>query len=236
MKNLSLEEMKIAFEEVKRIADNYMYANGSEYLIDDIKKQIAAKGKELAIVEAVNKLRATTPCVGVYVFINKVGFQSSEISRTICDKTICNETELMQCIKELSEACWMNPHDEGEPMHYETYKLAWHDMQEAEKAELKHQEVDYLGDEWRNGDACEISGYCGEWVYGCDVPNSLTCIVFKRSSHMVIPKPRLSKPQTAEQKAAIEREEKLELYCKFVSDSLIDELAQMLIDLGAEIK
>jgi hypothetical protein len=225
MKNLSLEEMKaesrqlefncFMMEGSKELAYSY---NATKNKLDKI--NTAIPGVEFDIVNSVNLLRGD-----VY---DKPFFIHVPLS--------ISDAAILDCIKELSEACWMNPHDEGEPMHYETYKLAWHDMQEAEKAELKHQEVDYLGDEWRNGDACEISGYCGEWVYGCDVPNSLTCIVFKRNSHMVIPKPRLSKPQTAEQKAAIEREEKLELYCKFVSDSLIDELAQMLIDLGAEIK
>jgi hypothetical protein len=171
-------------------------------------------------------------------------------------------------------------------------------MQEAEKAELKYQEVDYLGDEsvrlnakiktmqtaeksrlafyknqsnkvknqraeinrlikenkrlvdslllkdsdnegeLRNGDIATVNKH-EYFVIGLDAFGSVVCQRMKGANSGNLASfhsKDLSKPQTAEQKAAIEREEKLELYCKFVSDSLIDELAQMLIDLGAEIK
>ena len=61
--------------------------------------------------------------------------------------------------------------------------------------------------EWIEGDICNIDEYDGEWVYGCDVQMTERCIVFRlaSSSHMIIPKCRLKKPETKDEKAARER-------------------------------
>lgn len=61
------------------------------------------------------------------------------------DTLICTYGEYNQCIKELSEAAWMN---DGEPMYYDIYKLAYRDMQEH-----------CIG--WQFGDLCTVCGCDG---------------------------------------------------------------------------
>ena len=81
-----------------------------------------------------------------------------------------------------------------------------------------------IADEWVNGDECEIEGYGNDWQYGCDVPNSESSVVFRigGSSNMIIPKSRLIKPETQEQK---EREYQVGM----AMDSINIELSEMAI-------
>jgi hypothetical protein len=47
---------------------------------------------------------------------------------------ICKNNEYNQCIKEMSEAAWMNQDELGEPQSYEAHKQAVKDMEEDDKA------------------------------------------------------------------------------------------------------
>lgn len=112
---------------------------------------------------------------------------------------ICTIEEFNQCVKELSEAAWMN---DGEPMFYDVYKIAYRDMVNAETVE------NYKAVEWKNGDECVLNGIEDVATYIGLADNRSKCwISFHPCTAVKVPVSMLSKPETPQQKAARERED-----------------------------
>ncbi len=203
--------------------------------VDGLIKMQQEHDKLMNIVEVVNYYNAAWP--------EKVTYGGDEV---ITINGCISRDEFDQCVKELSEAAWMNKDDPGQPMYYEMYKQAWHDMQEAEKAaELTNDD----SQEWCNGDECIYQGKAHAFtgtlhknsLYDCVIESGGGITVYARKS-------MLSKPGTAEQKAKLERDEKakalFDLLNKcfgFCSDDWVDacedskESYRKMIDAGVKL-
>lgn len=104
------------------------------------------------------------------------------------------------CVKAMSEANWLNKDYPGEPQSYDAWKCAQDDMQEAEKAV-------YVA-EWRNGDKCAVDGYSYIFV-GVNPCNSEKCVLIDEKGYFYSQYfSNISRPESADQKAEKEREEK----------------------------
>ncbi len=87
--------------------------------VDGLIKMQQEHDKLMNIVEVVNYYNAAWP--------EKVTYGGDEV---ITINGCISGDEFDQCVKELSEAAWMNKDDPGQPMYYDVYKQAWRDMRE----------------------------------------------------------------------------------------------------------
>jgi len=119
---------------------------------------------------------------------------------------VCTEGEFNQCVKELSEAAWMN---NGEP-----HKRAYRDMQEAEKRRV------LAGSEWQNGDKCLTPMKKEATVLGKTPRGSVAILIDgTMDDFRAYFAKDLTHPDTEEQKAVKELDEKAAELCKARCDA-----------------
>ncbi len=169
--------------------------------VEELVKMQQEHDKKMAIVDAVNYYNADLSDYEqdkhfTHVFkASKDGYYRS--SKPHWRDAVCSIEEFTKCVEELSEAAWMN---DGNPMFYDVYKRAWHDMQEAEKAKAEQK--------WRNGDECFVDNVKHIFVAKHPQNPLVAIVVDKFGEPLDFYLSELSKPETAEQKAKRERDEK----------------------------
>lgn len=160
-----------------------------KYSLSDLRKEIERE-EQMKIVEAVNNFETDDPSgsCGVFEYDN-VAFSIKEYD---------------ECIKELSEAAWLNKEAPGESQYYDAYKRAYNDMQAAETVK------------WKNGDECIYRGdkclFVGMMpVIPDNYRDGLDCLVQLSDCGvpMTVESLELKKPETAEQKAERELHEQV---------------------------
>jgi len=187
----------------------------------DLQGEVDAEGEMLLIVAAVNGMRGEFNHGGldgergsqaIMALLDFDGLSNGDVvsGNSVRNnkywQVLCTIDEFNQCAKELSEAAWMN---DDEPQYYDIYKLAYRDMQETEKRRV------LAGSEWQNGDECVFDSRSGMFI-GLSKDRKLA-IVETNNEHLYdiayVLIGDLEKPQTAEQKADKELNEKAaELY------------------------
>jgi hypothetical protein len=233
--------MKLTIEQMQGIIDNApdgaarycvidgmtFYGGLSSSLLSDLRKELEqAKAKAKVTHEAIEASKKQAEIVnavsdsGAYAFPEAVKKIISSRGDYICDVESYN-----QCVKELAEAAWMNPGAPGEPQYYEMYKLAWRDSLIANEY-VAHKINDaivkevQLCDEWQNGDECEWLNGSGGGVFVGLLPHNNEIAVISQGEftfNMLLS--GLSRPETLEQKAAKERNDKAIELCKLRCES-----------------
>ena len=169
--------------------------------------------KQMQIAVIVNK------CKAVYPFALSAQMYTGHKQGKI------NGYHFNKCVTELSEASWLNKDAPGEPQYYEMYKLAWRDSLIADEFEAHKindaivKEVQ-LCDEWQNGDECEWLNGSGGGVFVGLLPHNNEIAVISQGEftfNMLLS--GLSRPETLEQKAAKERNDKAIELCKLRCES-----------------